>query len=200
MNETVLSRFREQIIEAGKQNQVLSIQGGNTKSWYGNPSQSPILSTTSYQGILDYQPEELVITACAGTPIAEIESTLAKKNQILPFEPPHFGDDATFGGVIAAGLAGSARISAGNLRDFVLGTRLMDGRGEDLSFGGKVMKNVAGYDVSRPLPGGGNLTGESRDIQWGWNPVGGASSYDSGVTPNYLVTTASLGTVSVLLS
>jgi glycolate oxidase FAD binding subunit len=153
MNQPVLSRFREQIIEAGKQNQVLSIQGGNTKSWYGNPSQSSILSTRSYQGILDYQPEELVITACAGTPIAEIESTLAKNNQILPFEPPHFGDDATFGGVIAAGLAGPARISAGNLRDFVLGTRLMDGRGEDLSFGGKVMKNVAGYDVSRLLPG-----------------------------------------------
>ncbi|BEI43302.1 MULTISPECIES: glycolate oxidase subunit GlcE [unclassified Polynucleobacter] len=153
MNETVLSQFREQIIEAGKQNQVLSIQGGNTKSWYGNPNQSPILSTKPYQGILDYQPEELVITACAGTPIAEIESTLAKNNQILPFEPPHFGEDATFGGVIAAGLAGPARISSGNLRDFVLGTRLMDGRGEDLSFGGKVMKNVAGYDVSRLLPG-----------------------------------------------
>jgi glycolate oxidase FAD binding subunit len=153
MNESALSQFREQIIEAGKQNQVLSIQGGNTKSWYGNPSQSQILSTTAYQGILDYQPEELVITACAGTPIADIESTLAKNNQMLPFEPPHFGEDATFGGVIAAGLAGPARISAGNLRDFVLGTRLMDGRGEDLSFGGKVMKNVAGYDVSRLLPG-----------------------------------------------
>ena len=78
---------------------------------------------------------------------------MAKNNQILPFEPPHFGDDATLGGVIAAGLAGPARISAGNLRDFVLGTRLMDGRGEDLSLGGKVMKNVAGYDVSRLLPG-----------------------------------------------
>lgn len=153
MNELVLSQFREQIIEASKQNQVLSIQGGNTKSWYGNPNRSPILSTATYQGILDYQPEELVITACAGTPIVEIESTLAKNNQILPFEPPHFGEGATFGGVIAAGLAGPARISAGNLRDFVLGTRLMDGRGEDLSFGGKVMKNVAGYDVSRLLPG-----------------------------------------------
>ena len=153
MNEPVLSQFREQIIEAAKQNQVLSIQGGNTKSWYGNPSQSSVLSTRTYQGVLDYQPEELVITACAGTPIAEIESILAKNNQILPFEPPHFGDNATFGGVIAAGLAGPARISAGNLRDFVLGTRLMDGRGEDLSFGGKVMKNVAGYDVSRLLPG-----------------------------------------------
>jgi glycolate oxidase FAD binding subunit len=153
MKESALSQFREQIIEAGKQNQALSIQGGNTKSWYGNPSQASILSTSSYRGILDYQPEELVITACAGTPITEIESTLAKNNQILPFEPPHFGRDATFGGVIAAGLAGPARISAGNLRDFVLGTRLMDGRGEDLSFGGKVMKNVAGYDVSRLLPG-----------------------------------------------
>lgn len=153
MNETVLTGFREQIIEAGKRNQVLSIQGGNTKSWYGNPNQAAILSTSSYHGILDYQPEELVITACAGTPIAEIESALAKNNQILPFEPPHFGQDATFGGIIAAGLAGPARISAGNLRDFVLGTRLMDGRGEDLSFGGKVMKNVAGYDVSRLIPG-----------------------------------------------
>ena len=153
MNETILSQFREQIIEAAKQNQVLSIQGGNTESWYGNPSQSPILSTRSYQGILDYQPEELVITACAGTPIAEIESTLAKHNQILPFEPPHFGEHATFGGAIAAGLAGPGRISVGNFRDFVLGTRILDGKGQDLSFGGKVMKNVAGYDVSRLLPG-----------------------------------------------
>jgi glycolate oxidase FAD binding subunit len=102
---------------------------------------------------LDYQAEELVITACAGTPIAEIEDALTQKNQMLPFEPPHFGKQATFGGVIAAGLAGPARISTGNLRDFVLGTRLMDGRGEDLSFGGKVMKNVAGYDVSRLIPG-----------------------------------------------
>ena len=155
MNETVLARFREQIIEAGKYNHVLSIQGGNTKSWYGNPqrSQAHVLDTKSYCGILDYQPEELVITACAGTPISEIEATLSSKNQMLAFEPPHFGENATFGGVIAAGLAGPARISAGNLRDFVLGTRLMDGRGEDLSFGGKVMKNVAGYDVSRLMPG-----------------------------------------------
>ena len=155
MSETVLARFREQIIEAGKHNHVLSIQGGNTKSWFGNPqsAQAQVLDTKSYCGILDYQPEELVITACAGTPISEIEATLSSKNQMLAFEPPHFGENATFGGVIAAGLAGPARISAGNLRDFVLGTRLMDGRGEDLSFGGKVMKNVAGYDVSRLMPG-----------------------------------------------
>lgn len=153
MNANALNQFREQIIEAGKSNRVLSIQGGNTKSWYGNPAQGEIVNTKSYQGILDYQPEELVITACAGTSIGEIEAALAKNNQVLPFEPPHFGQAASFGGVIAAGLAGPARISTGNLRDFVLGTRVMDGRGEDLSFGGKVMKNVAGYDVSRLIPG-----------------------------------------------
>ena len=94
-----------------------------------------------------------MITACAGTPLKEIEAALAEKNQVLAFEPPHFGESATFGGAIAAGLAGSGRISAGNLRDFVLGARIMDGKGQDLSFGGKVMKNVAGYDVSRLMPG-----------------------------------------------
>jgi glycolate oxidase FAD binding subunit len=153
MREAALSQFREQIIEAGKQNTALSIEGGGSKDWFGNATSPHTLSTKSYQGILDYQAEELVITACAGTPIAEIEDALTQKNQMLPFEPPHFGKQATFGGVIAAGLAGPARISTGNLRDFVLGTRLMDGRGEDLSFGGKVMKNVAGYDVSRLIPG-----------------------------------------------
>ena len=153
MREAALSQFREQIIEAGKQNTALSIEGGGSKDWFGNATSPHTLSTKSYQGILDYQAEELVITACAGTPIAEIEDALTQKNQMLPFEPPHFGKQATVGGVIAAGLAGPARISTGNLRDFVLGTRLMDGRGEDLSFGGKVMKNVAGYDVSRLIPG-----------------------------------------------
>jgi glycolate oxidase FAD binding subunit len=102
---------------------------------------------------LDYHPEELVITACAGTPLSEIEAVLAEKNQILAFEPPHFGSSATFGGTVAAGLAGPGRISMGNLRDFVLGTRLMNGQGQDLTFGGKVIKNVAGYDVSRLIPG-----------------------------------------------
>ena len=153
MREAALSQFREQIIEAGKQNTALSIEGGASKDWFGNTTSPHTLSTKSYQGILDYQAEELVITACAGTPITEIEDALTQKNQMLPFEPPHFGQQATFGGVIAAGLAGPARISTGNLRDFVLGTRLMDGRGEDLTFGGKVMKNVAGYDVSRLIPG-----------------------------------------------
>jgi len=145
--------FREQIFNAAKNKTSLSIEGGSTKSWYGNANAFEKLHTSVYSGILEYQPEELVITACAGTPLKEIEAALAEKNQVLAFEPPHFGHNASFGGAIAAGLAGPGRISVGNLRDFVLGARILDGKGQDLSFGGKVMKNVAGYDVSRLLPG-----------------------------------------------
>ena len=148
-----IEAFREQILNAAKSNTPLSIEGGGTKSWYGNPNQYVKLNTRTYSGILEYQPEELVITACAGTPLKEIEAVLKEKNQVLAFEPPHFGEQATFGGAIAAGLAGPGRISVGNFRDFVLGARILDGKGQDLSFGGKVMKNVAGYDVSRLLPG-----------------------------------------------
>ncbi|MBU3616135.1 glycolate oxidase subunit GlcE [Polynucleobacter sp. JS-Polo-80-F4] len=148
-----IDAFREQILNAAKNKTPLSIEGGGTKSWYGNPNSYTKLDTRSYSGILEYQPEELVITACAGTPLKEIEAALKEKNQALAFEPPHFGENATFGGAIAAGLAGPGRITVGNFRDFVLGARILDGKGQDLSFGGKVMKNVAGYDVSRLLPG-----------------------------------------------
>lgn len=152
-NDPAIKAFQEQILNAASNKQALSIQGGGTKSWYGNVNQHAKLDTRSYSGILEYQPEELVITACAGTPLKEIEAALHEKNQVLAFEPPHFGEDATFGGAIAAGLAGPGRISVGNFRDFVLGARILDGKGQDLSFGGQVMKNVAGYDVSRLLPG-----------------------------------------------
>jgi glycolate oxidase FAD binding subunit len=149
----MIEAFKEQILSAAKSQTPLSIQGGGTKSWYGNANSFSKLDTRPYAGILEYQPEELVITACAGTPLKEIERVLEEKNQMLPFEPPHFGEQATFGGAIASGLAGPGRISVGNLRDFVLGTRILDGKGQDLAFGGKVMKNVAGYDISRLLPG-----------------------------------------------
>ena len=152
-DQIAIDAFREQILNAAKSNIQLSIEGGGTKSWYGNPNQFTKLNTQTYSGILEYQPEELVITACAGTPLKEIEAALKEKNQVLAFEPPYFGEHATFGGAIAAGLAGPGRISVGNFRDFVLGARILDGKGQDLSFGGKVMKNVAGYDVSRLLPG-----------------------------------------------
>ena len=149
----MIAHFREQILAAAKNHTPLSIEGSGSKSWYGNVNSYSKLKTQTYSGILEYQPEELVITACAGTPLKEIETALAEKNQILAFEPPHFGESATFGGAIAAGLAGPNRMSVGNLRDFVLGVRMMDGKGQDLAFGGKVMKNVAGYDISRLLPG-----------------------------------------------
>jgi len=149
----IIEAFREQILTAAKNKTQLSIEGGGTKSWYGNPNNHAKLDTRTYSGILEYQPEELVITACAGTPLKEIEVALREKNQMLAFEPPYFGEQATFGGAIAAGLAGPGRISVGNFRDFVLGTRILDGKGQDLSFGGQVMKNVAGYDISRLLPG-----------------------------------------------
>ena len=155
MNPTnpMIEAFREQILNAASNKTQLSIEGGGTKSWYGNLNSHAKLDTRTYSGILEYQPEELVITACAGTPLKEIVATLKEKNQVLAFEPPHFGEHATFGGAIAAGLAGPGRISVGNFRDFVLGTRILDGKGQTLSFGGQVMKNVAGYDVSRLMPG-----------------------------------------------
>ena len=155
MNATnhIIEAFREQILNAASNKTQLSIEGGGTKSWYGNPNNHARLDTRTYSGILEYQPEELVITACSGTPLKEIEAALKEKNQMLAFEPPHFGEQATFGGAIASGLAGPGRISVGNFRDFVLGTRILDGKGQDLSFGGQVMKNVAGYDISRLLPG-----------------------------------------------
>jgi glycolate oxidase FAD binding subunit len=155
MNATdpIIEAFREQVLHAAKNKTPLSIEGGGTKSWYGNTNTLAKLNTRTYSGILEYQPEELVITACAGTPLKEIEAALKDKNQVLAFEPPHFGEHATFGGAIAAGLAGPGRISVGNFRDFVLGARILDGKGRDLSFGGQVMKNVAGYDVSRLMPG-----------------------------------------------
>ena len=148
-----INLFREQILNAAKNKTPLSIEGGGTKSWYGNANTCTKLDARPYSGILEYQPEELVITACAGTPLKAIEAALKEKNQVLAFEPPHFGENATFGGAIVAGLAGPGRITVGNFRDFVLGARILDGKGQDLSFGGKVMKNVAGYDVSRLLPG-----------------------------------------------
>jgi glycolate oxidase FAD binding subunit len=112
-----------------------------------------VLDTRGYAGIVAYEPSELVVTARCGTPLAELERILAESRQMLAFEPPHFGPGATLGGCVAAGLSGPRRAAAGAVRDFVLGVRVLDGRGRDLSFGGRVMKNVAGYDVSRFLVG-----------------------------------------------
>ena len=134
---------------------MLEIVGGNSKRFYGNTNthKTEIIETRIHQGIISYEPSELVITARAGTPLKEIENLLAENNQMLPFEPPHFGEHATLGGAIATGLSGSRRPFTGSARDFVLGTKIITGKGEIMSFGGQVMKNVAGYDVSRLMAG-----------------------------------------------
>jgi glycolate oxidase FAD binding subunit len=112
-----------------------------------------MLDITACRGIIDYEPTELVISARGGTPLAEVEGTLHESGQMLAFEPPYFGASATLGGCIACGLSGPRRAQAGAARDFMLGVRLLDGRGDELCFGGRVMKNVAGFDVSRLLAG-----------------------------------------------
>ena len=145
--------FAETIREAAARQRPLRLRGGGTKDFYGNALRGEILDTRDYAGIVMYEPTELVVTARCGTSLSSLESELEKNNQMLAFEPPHFGAGATVGGCVAAGLSGPRRAAAGALRDFVLGVRLVDGRGEALSFGGQVMKNVAGYDVSRLVAG-----------------------------------------------
>jgi glycolate oxidase FAD binding subunit len=152
-----LAQLAEAIRAAAGDGRPLRIRGGGTKDFYGQSLEGEILETRGYAGIVAYDSTELVVTVRGGTPLAELEAALAEKNQMLAFEPPRFAHSgssgATVGGAIAAGLAGPRRAAAGAVRDFVLGVRLLDGRGQDLSFGGQVMKNVAGYDVSRVMAG-----------------------------------------------
>lgn len=149
----VLQEFARRIRDAAAHAQPLRVRGGGSKDFLGQSFAGDVLDTRACSGILSYEPSELVITVRAGTSLGEVEQALAERGQCLAFEPPYFGIEATVGGMVAAGLAGPARASVGNVRDFVLGARLINGRGEDLSFGGQVMKNVAGYDVSRLLAG-----------------------------------------------
>jgi glycolate oxidase FAD binding subunit len=141
------------IQDAAARGAPLRIRGGGSKDFYGEPSRGEELSTLGLAGITSYEPSELVVTVLAGTPLAQLESALAEKGQCLAFEPPHFAGAATVGGMVASGLSGPARASAGPVRDYVLGLSMINGRGELLTFGGQVMKNVAGYDVSRLMVG-----------------------------------------------
>jgi len=149
----LIELFQEKIRQAAAQRVPLRLRGGGTKDFYGNAPRGEILDTRGYAGIVAYEPTELVVTVRCGTSLSQLEGILEQNGQCLPFEPPHFGPGATVGGCVAAGLSGPRRASAGALRDFVLGLKLLDGRGEALSFGGQVMKNVAGYDVSRLVAG-----------------------------------------------
>ena len=131
----------------------LRIRGGGSKDFYGQALTGEVLDMRAFSGVISYEPSELVVTVRGGTPLAELEALLAGQNQCLPFEPPHFGPHATVGGMVASGLSGPARASCGAVRDYLLGVVLVNGKGECLTFGGQVMKNVAGYDVSRLMAG-----------------------------------------------
>lgn len=152
----LIDQFSDTIRAAAAHKIPLCIRGGGSKDFYGNRmvgQEAGMLDPAAYAGIVDYEPTELVVTACAGTRLADLETVLSTHGQMLAFEPPHFGSAATLGGCVAAGLSGPRRASVGAVRDFVLGVRMLDGKGDNLNFGGQVMKNVAGYDVSRLMAG-----------------------------------------------
>lgn len=154
--EPALSQIIERVRAAVSDQQALRIQGGGSKSFLGHALRGELLDMRALQGIVEYEPSELVVTVRAGTPLAQLEQALAAQGQCLAFEPPHFaaqGREATVGGMVAAGLSGPARASVGAVRDYVLGIEIINGRAEQLRFGGQVMKNVAGYDVSRLMAG-----------------------------------------------
>ncbi len=151
--EHVLAEMQEKIRHAHAVGMSLRIVGGESKAFWVCPDAQEILTVSGYSGIVDYEPSELVVTVRAGTRLAELEALLSENGQMLPFEPPHFGPHATLGGTLACGLSGPRRFAVGSARDFVLGVRILDGLGNDLSFGGRVIKNVAGFDVSRLMVG-----------------------------------------------
>jgi glycolate oxidase FAD binding subunit len=157
--DPALSRLKDQVAHACAHRSPLEIRGGGTKLFYGEPPAGELLDVSALSGITSYEPTELVVTARAGTPLRELETLLESQGQCLPFEPPRFADGGTLGGMVAAGLSGPARASVGSVRDHLLGVTLLNGRGEILSFGGQVAKNVAGYDVSRLMAGSLGILG-----------------------------------------
>ncbi len=160
----IAEQLAKTVRDGVSRNTPLAIHGSGSKHFLTGDIDGAALDITRHRGIISYEPTELVLTARAGTPLHEIEATLAENNQMLGFEPPHFGPMATLGGTIACNLSGPRRPYCGAARDFVLGTRVINGRGEILKFGGRVMKNVAGYDVSRLMAGSYGTLGVLLDI------------------------------------
>lgn len=153
LERDISETLQQQVRNAVGSGTPLKIEGGNSKIFLGRETHGEILDVSAHRGIVEYDPRELVLTARSGTPLKEVEAALAEAGQMLAFEPPHFGDNATLGGAIACGLSGPRRPFCGSARDFVLGCKLINGKGEILRFGGQVIKNVAGYDVSRLMVG-----------------------------------------------
>ncbi len=174
--DPALRRLVDQVRSACDQKTALEIRGGGTKHFYGGVPRGELLDMMPLTGVTSYEPSELVVTARAGTPLAALEAELADQGQCLPFEPPRFVPGSTVGGMVAAGLSGPARANVGAVRDYVLGATVLNGRGEMLTFGGQVMKNVAGYDVSRLMAGSLGVLGVICEVSLKVLPLAPASA------------------------
>ncbi len=181
----LLDTIRSAAAQTAGERKTFRIHGSGSHDFYGEALEGELLETRGLNGIVQYEPSELVVTVAAGTPLHELETALSEQGQCLAFEPPHFQANAdnkphshaTVGGMVAAGLSGPARASAGAVRDFVLGLRFINGRGEHLTFGGQVMKNVAGYDVSRLLAGSWGTLGLITEVSLKVLPMAPAEAY-----------------------
>jgi glycolate oxidase FAD binding subunit len=160
--EHIVDRVRAALSEGA----ALRIHGGRSKDFYGYPARGEALDISGHSGIVEYDPGELIMTCRAGSQLAKIRTALADNGQHLPFEPPAFGEAATIGGTVACGFSGPRRPWSGSLRDYLLGVRLVNGRGEAVRFGGQVMKNVAGYDISRLVAGSMGTLGVILDVSF----------------------------------
>ena len=178
--DSALQQMTDRVRAAAANGTPLRIRGGGSKDFFGQSLQGELLDTTPLRGIASYEPSELVVTARAGTPLRELEAVLAEQGQCLPFEPPHFALQttaySTVGGMVAAGLSGPARASVGGVRDYMLGVEILNGRAEHLTFGGQVMKNVAGYDVSRLMAGSMGTLGLITEVSLKVLPVAPAEA------------------------
>ncbi len=164
MISDISNKLQVQVKAAFDKKTALRISAGNSKSFYGRGVKGEEISVADHAGIIEYRASELVLTARSGTLLSDVETALAENNQMLAFEPPAHAPSATLGGSIACGLSGPRRPFAGAARDFVLGTTIINGKGETLKFGGQVMKNVAGYDASRLMVGAQGTLGVLLDI------------------------------------
>ncbi len=167
----MIETWQSQIKAAAASGKKLSIRGSGSKSFISPQAAGDLIDTRAHAGIVEYEPSELVIVVRTGTSLAEVEEAMLEAGQMLAFEPPHFGDGATIGGTVATGLSGPRRPYAGPTRDFILGCKVLDGKGDHLSFGGKVMKNVAGFDVSRLIAGSMGTLGVITEVAFKCLPL-----------------------------
>lgn len=174
--DPALARLIDRVDHARSHRVPVDIRGGGTKVFYGGLPKGEPLDVTGLAGVSSYEPTELVVTVRAGTPLADLEAALEEHGQCLPFEPPRFSPGGTVGGMVAAGLSGPARASIGSVRDHVLGVTLLNGRGEVLTFGGQVAKNVAGYDVSRLIAGSLGILGVICEVSLKVLPINRATA------------------------